>query len=253
MTTPPSGASSRPWLLRLGLAAVAVAVVLGLVLVQRFGRSYRDALDVAGESAEVAAEATAPIEQITTDLVELAGSIETGIAEAHGVVASAQQSVSELGAAAAGELADTADGVSSLADRVAGVIESIEQFIPGDRESAAEDMRQIADGLAPTAGQLRELGAQLETTAAALEDASATLGEIGSTVSRLAADLDALSPSVADLSANVDRLVARVDDANERVDGDLWLARVLIVLIGVVLAVGLVLAARPPGDSAARD
>ncbi len=231
-------------LLIFGLAAVAVAVILGLVLVQRVGTTYRDGLAVAADSAALAVDAADPVSSMTTDLVAFARATETGIADARETLASAQVSVEQLGAAAQGELAETASGLAGLADRVAGVIEGIERFIPGNSASAAEDLRRIADGLEPVPTELQDLGAQLETTATQLAAADPTLVELEETVSRLGDDLDELAPAVDNMAATADRLAQRVEAANDRVDLDLWLARLVIVLVGAAIATGLVLADR---------
>jgi len=227
-----------------GLVAVGLAVVLGLVLVQRVGTTYRDGLDVAAESATLAADGAAPIAAIASDLVEFAAVAERGIGDTRQLLGTVQTSLDQLGQAAQDDLAVTTEGLASLADRVAGVIESIERFIPGDRASAAEDLRAISDGLGPVPDELRALGAQLQTTATELGALDPTLADVATTVRDLGASLRELAPSVDELEVTAERLVTRVDDARDRVALDLWLARAVVVLTGVVLAIGLVLAAR---------
>ncbi len=61
-------------------------------------------------------------------------------------------------------------------------------------------------------------------------------------------DLVALSPTIAELSATAATLAARVEDAKDRVQLDLWLARLVIVLVGAIFAVGLVLLDRSRRD-----
>ncbi len=222
-----------------GLAAVVVAVVIGLVLVQRLGTTYRDGLDVAAESARLIGDAAGPIDQMTSDLVDFAGTAEIGIADARSLLASAATSIDQLGEASRDDLAVTAEGLASLADRVAGVLEAIEGFIPGDRDSTAEDLRKIADGLEPVPAELRDLGTQLQETATELRDADPTLAAVATSVADLGADLGTLAPSVAELGTAAARLVERVDAARDRVDLDLWLARAVVVLVGAVLAIGL--------------
>jgi len=236
----------RPSLLLVGLVAVVVAVVVGLVLVQRVGTTYRDGLEIAGESAALAADGTAPIAAMTAELVEFAAVAESGIADTRALMASAETSLEQLGAAARDDLAVTAEGLGSLADRVAGSLESIERFIPGDTQSAAEDLRAIADGLAPVPEDLRTLGTQLQATADELGALDPTLAEVATTVGDLGDELAELSPNVEALAKTAQLLVLRVDDARSRVSVDLWLARTVVVLVGAVLAVGLVLSARRP-------
>jgi ABC-type transporter Mla subunit MlaD len=216
------------------------------VLVQRVGTTYRDGLDVAAESAALAADAAAPVVAITDELVAFAGVAETGIEDARQLLSTAQTSLDQLGTAAEEDLALTTEGLGSLADRVADVIGSIERFIPGDRASAAEDLRTIADGLQPVPDELRALGAQLQRTADELAALDPTLEDVAETVSDLGDALAELSPSVGGLAAAAERLVSRVDDARSRVALDLWLARLVVVLVGAVLAIGLLLAARRP-------
>jgi methyl-accepting chemotaxis protein len=236
----------RQRLLVVGLVAVAVVVVLGLVLVQRIGTTYRDGLDVAAESAALAAEGAAPIVAITDELVDFATVAEQGIDDTRQLLATAQVSLDQLGVAAQEDLAVTTAGLAGLADRVADVIESIERFIPGDRASAAEDLRVIADGLEPVPGELQALGTQLQTTATELDALDPTLADVASTVRELGDALGELAPSVDELATTAQRLEARVGDARDRVGVDLWIARLVVVLVGAVLAIGLLLAYRPP-------
>lgn len=227
-----------------GLVAVVAAVVAGLVLVQRVGTTYKDGLTVAGDSAALAVDAVDPLRSITADLVAFAAAAEIGVADARVVLASARESLDQLGAAAQAELAETTEGVASVAADIAGVVERFEDLIPGNRDSAAEDLRQIADNLEPVPAELRRLGVQLQATADDLGAALPTLDELETTVAELGDDLEALAPAVDDLSATADLLAARVDDASSRVRTDLWLARLVVVLIGVVLAVALLLTDR---------
>jgi methyl-accepting chemotaxis protein len=229
-----------------GLILVAVAVVLGLVLVQRVATTYRDGLDVAAESAALAADGTAPIVAITDELVDFAEVAERGIEDTRVLLATTQTSLEDLGTAATDDLAATTEGLGGLADRVAGVIESIERFVPGDRDSAAEDLRTIADGLEPVPDELRSLGVQLHETADQLGDLDPTLVEVAATVAALGDGREELAPSVSELAVTAQRVAERVDDARDRVDVDIWLARLVVVLIGAVLAIGLLLAAAAP-------
>jgi hypothetical protein len=154
-----------------GLAAVALAVALGLVLVQRVGTTYRDGLDVAAESAALAADGAEPLAAMTVELVAFADVAETGIADARRLLTTTQTSLDQLGVSAREDLAVTTEGLASLADRVSGVIESIERFVPGGSSSAADDLRAIADGLEPVPGQLvRPVGAGAVVRAAVYGD-----------------------------------------------------------------------------------
>ena len=69
----PDAERARPLLIG-GLVAVALAVLVGLVLVQRVGTTYRDGLDVAADSAPLAADAAEPVASMTEDLVAFAAS-----------------------------------------------------------------------------------------------------------------------------------------------------------------------------------
>jgi hypothetical protein len=234
-----------------GLVAVVAAVMIGLVLVQRVGTTYRDGLDVAADAAALAAGAAGPVGSLASDLAEFADTAETGITEARAVLSSARTSLDQLGAAAQDDIAPTAEGLASLADRVADVLGTIEGFIPGNQTSATADLRTIADGLAPVPKELRDLGTQLQQTATQVGAADPTLVDVATSVRELGADLDRLAPSITELGASATRLQERVGDARGRVGVDLWLARLLVVLVGGVLAVVLWLSWRRPAVTSA--
>lgn len=248
MNAAPSGQQSR--LLMIGLGAVVVAVVLGLVLVQRVGTTYRDGLDVAAESAQLAVDAAGPMGSMMENLEAFARAAETGIVDARDVLSSAQESLDQLGVAAQEDLAVTTEGLANLANRVAGALESVERLIPGNRASAAEDLRAIADGLGPVPGELRDLGTQLQVTAETLGAVDPTLVDVASSVRKLGDDLAALAPSVAELQTTAATLAERVDAARDRVGLDLWIARLVVIVLGAIGATGLLLASRRPAAAA---
>ena len=134
------------------------------------------------------------------------------------------------------------------------MIESIERFIPGDRASAAEDLRRIADGLEPVPAELRDLGAQLQTTAAQLAAADPTLVELEDDRGPTSATTSprCRQPSTNWSSPPPSLATTRRGRANDRVDLDLWLARLVIVLVGAVMAIAL-RPHRPPGQPTLAD
>ena len=89
---------------------MAAFVVVGLVLVQRFGTTYEDGLEVAADSAALAVDAAEPLASMTDNLADFARVAETGIEEARSIVASAQVSIDQLGESAATDLADDRGG-----------------------------------------------------------------------------------------------------------------------------------------------
>lgn len=221
----------------------AVATVLGLAITQRVGATYRDGLEVTAEGADAAALGAATAEGLADDLTTLADTSATSIDEARGLLVDGAATADELGAALGTNIADAVSGTSSIADRLAGLVEAIERFIPGDSDSLAEDLRVLADGLEPVPDQLRSLGDQLAGTASDLDAATATLATI-------ATDLDRLARSIDDARARLDEvqllsvdLAERAERALDRSGVDLWLVRLLIVVLGVA-TIAATLAAR---------
>ena len=68
--------------------------------------------------------------------------------------------------------------------------------------------------------------------------------ELRDSVAELGDELEALMPTVENISGTADLLVARVDEAQSRVSVDVWLARLVVILIGAILATGLVMIER---------
>lgn len=218
-------------------------MVLALFLVERVGDTYRDGLEVTADGATVASLSATNAESLAGDLVELIETSSTTLDEARDLVLSASVTTSELGAAFGTNIADAVTGTSSIADRLASLIEAIERFIPGDSDSLAEDLRTLSDGLEPVPAQLRTLGERLSTSSTQLEDAAGTLAELVTQLDGVATSVDAARDRLVEvqrLSADVSR---RAERALDRSDSDLWLVRLLVVVIGAG-TIGAAIAAR---------
>src|SRR5215218_8034420 len=146
-----------------------IGTVLALVLVQRVGIKYRDALEVAVDGADVAALSVESATSLASDAADLATAASDGLDQTERIVALASGAVNDVGIAMGSNLAESVEGTASIADGMAGFIETIERFIPGDSESLAEDLRALADGLEPVPNQLRSLGDQLVQASAELD------------------------------------------------------------------------------------
>jgi len=241
---------------RLLVAVSALAIigtVLGLLLVQRIGTTYRDGLEVARDSALVASTSTASVERLAADVSKLAASAATSLEQATTVVDSAAESAADIGTAFGTNVADALDGTASIANRLASVIETIERFIPGNSASLAEDLRTLADGLAPLPDQLRDLGSQLSATSTELQTASANLADVADQLDQLAASIDAATEQIVSVDALAQDIADRADRALNRSSTDLWLLRFLVVVLGLGTLAACVAAHRAVGELARRD
>jgi methyl-accepting chemotaxis protein len=224
------------WLGRVIVVCAVVATVVMLVLVQRIGRTYEDGLEVTAQSAHLVSDSVEPARVIAEDLAELTDAVAAGIDGTREVVATASDTLGAIGDASATNIAESADAAAAVADELAGFLETVERFIPGDRQSVAEELRSFSDGLEPVADQLRSLGDQLTTGAEQLVRADATLGELAISVQEVATGIEQLGPTLDELELTADDLAIRAEEASDRVDTDLWLLRLLVVVLGVALA-----------------
>jgi uncharacterized protein YukE len=223
------------WLGRAISICAVIATVVTLILVQRFGQTYRDGLEVTTQSAELVVDSVEPARLLAEDLASLADALAEGIEATRTLFATTSETLAAIGEASSTNIADSAEGAASVADDLAGWLETIERFIPGNSDSVAEALRTFADGLEPVAEQLRTLGNQLETSAQQLEQADATLDQLALSVADVAAGIDELMPVFDELEATANDLEQRANDASDRVAGDLWLLRLVVVVLGVAL------------------
>jgi methyl-accepting chemotaxis protein len=229
------------WLARALVVAAVVGLVASLVLIQRFGRTYGDALEIAAQSALLVGDSESAVQLLADDVSELTVIIVDVLSETRSLLATTRETVAGLGVAAETNLALTADGAASIADRLAGIIEQIERFIPGDTQSAAEELRAAAEGLEPTADQLRELGAQLQLAADQLEDADEVVGELAVRFQATADDIDSIDPVLEQLATTATTLEDRAVEASNRLGTDLWLLRFLAIMSSaIVAAIGVI-------------
>jgi hypothetical protein len=244
----PAGASAAAvsWSRHL-LAAVAVlgavGMVLGMFLVERVGATYRDGLEVTADGATIASLSASNAESLAGDLVDLIGTSSTSLDEARDLVLSAATTADQLGTAFGTNIADAVTGTSSIADRLASLIEAIERFIPGDSDSLAEDLRTLSDGLEPVPDQLRTLGDQLATSSDTLDDAAATLADVVAQLDGLALSVDTARDRLLEVQRLSTDVSERAAKALDRSRTDLWLVRLLVLVIGAGV-IGAAIAAR---------
>jgi methyl-accepting chemotaxis protein len=222
------------------LSTVAVLAVIGtvlaLLLTQRLGTTYRDGLAVTADGAEVAALGASSAEDLAVDLLSLADSAGASLEQARDLVLVASDVTADLGTALGTNVADGVAGTSSIADRMAGFIETIERFIPGDSDSLAEDLRTLSDGLEPVPDQLRSLASQLEDSSAELDAAAASLDDIADQLAALSASVDEARVALAEVETLSVDVAARANAALDRSGTDLWLVRLLLLVIGLGVA-----------------
>jgi methyl-accepting chemotaxis protein len=214
------------------MALAVVGIVVGLVLIQRIGRTYQDALAAAEGAAATAATGAESVARLADDVALLAGGTADGLEQGRTVLETAAETTADLGAAAADNLAESVEGTATLANRVAGAFEAIERLIPGNRDSAAEDLRAIADGLEPVPAQLRDLGEQLEAGADDLRAAGGSLSPISEQLATTAEHIREATASLDDAAEVAADVQAKASAASDRVAADLWLAWLALVVIG---------------------
>ncbi len=217
-----------------GVAVLAaVAMMLGLFLVQRVGTTYRDGLEITADGATLAALSASSAESLASDLVDLAATTGDALDEARDLALVAADTTSSLGTAFGSNIADAVSGTSSIADRLAGLVEAIERFIPGDRDSLAEDLRTLSTGLEPVPEQLRTLGTQLETGSTSLTEAADTLATIVTQLDRLTTSIDDARDRLTEVQTLSVDLGVRAQNALDRSGTDLWLMRLLVAVVGL--------------------
>jgi hypothetical protein len=223
---------ARHLLITVAVLAV-IGTVLGLLLVQRVGTTYRDGLAATADGADVAALGAASAEVLAGDIVDLADAAGQSIDAAREFVTIAAGTTADLGDALGTNVADGVSGTSNVADDLASFIEAVERFIPGNRDSLAEDLRLLADGLAPVPDQLRSLGVELESSAVALDAAAETLTGIGAQLDHVERSIDEARQALVEVETLSADVAERSRRALDRSGTDLWLVRLLVLVLGL--------------------
>jgi ABC-type transporter Mla subunit MlaD len=210
--------------------------LVGLVLVQRGGTTYRDALDVAEEAGRLAIDSSESAVALASSLTDLSDVLSEQIDSLRALATTAADISELLGASARTNMADGVQGAADVADRLARVIELTERLIPGNTESLAEELRAISDGLEPIPDQLRAFGEDLGRGATDLRRTEGSLASLQVEVDALGTRIDKAARSLVALPDTTRQLVAEVESANNRVTTDLWLLRLGVVVTGLVAA-----------------
>ena len=215
-----------------------VATVLALAVVQRVANSYRLGLETTASGAVVTGQVAESGAAIADDVAALARTTAAVLGEGEQTLRAAADSLQQIASASRTNLADGLEGTATVAARAASWIETIERFIPGDSDSLAEDLRDVADGLEPAPAQLRELGTRLDEAATLLQ---ATNDDIGALVPQVSELSDSVRESRADLvevAALSLEVARRATVERDRADVDIWLLRMLCLVVGLGVAAG---------------
>lgn len=217
---------------RMVVALVAVmTAALGLVLVERVGATYRDGLDVTVDAAQVTALGISSARALAEEVAGLAATTALVVDQAGDVVRDTSDVAADLATALQTNLAGGVDGTAGVADDLARFIEVVERLIPGNRDSLAEDLRRVADGLGPLPDQLRVLGQRLAATSDRLTDVAPAIDTAANRVEEVSRRLVDALDTLDEAALLADETAQRARDARDRADGDLWIARALVVLI----------------------
>ncbi|HSL58502.1 MAG TPA: hypothetical protein VK866_11720 [Acidimicrobiales bacterium] len=238
---------------RVAMVAAALGAVAGLILVDRTGDTYDEALTITVQAARVGAEAADPVSGLAAQVSTLGQVGVVGLDDAAGLLDTAAGSADELAVVLGEDLPLAIEGTQRIADRVAGVFETIERFIPGNSESAAEDLRDISDGLESVPGDLRGLGADLSQVSAELASAARTLDAAGIALEAASAEVDEVVLAIAELPDLFDQLERSAVAARDDLGSDRWWWRLVVVAAavsvgGLALAVDRALAALVTDD-----
>ncbi len=213
-----------------------VGMVLALMLVQRLGTTYREGLRVTTDGAEVAAVGASSAATLASDLLTLADSANASLDEAHDLVVIGSDSSADLSVALGTNIADGISGTASIAESMAGFIETIERFIPGDSDSLAEDLRLLSDGLEPVPDQLRSLAEQLDDSSIELDATAASIASITDQIDALAVSIADARVALAEVQSLSDDVAERARAALDRSRTDLWLVRMLVLVVSAGVA-----------------
>lgn len=220
------------------LAAAAIGMILGLIVVQQLGARSRNALVIAEDAALLVESLAGPIAGLPRDIGQVADGVAATLIAVRDVAGTASTTTGSLADALDTNVATTAVATAAVADRVADVIESIERFVPGDVESLAEELRAASDGLEPVPDQLASIAAELRAGAADLDATLPQIEALEAQLGRVIDRLDDASLAVQNLPALAADVRLEAADARTELDGTLWLLRALVVLTG--LAVGAI-------------
>lgn len=239
-------ALARRLLLAVAVLAV-VGAVLALVLVQRFGSTYRDGLTVTRDGAAITAANTGLARTLVDEMAELASATAATVDEAIGLLGTAVEMTEGVGATLGSDLAEAVQGTANIANGTARLVETIERFIPGNTQSLAEELRTIADSLAPMPDELRALGAELRAASVDVARAAVRLSPVVDRLEALASGIRQAGESIAEVDVLARDLAVRAEAALDRSSLDLWLLRVLTVVVGAGAAAVAVAARRVLG------
>jgi methyl-accepting chemotaxis protein len=133
-------------------------------------------------------------------------------------------------------------GLQSTVDVVDGVLQQLSDLpfgpdydpdtgLAASVQAVREDLEPITEDLANASGPLRELAASSDEALDRLDDVAADLDSIAESLSESRELIERYRQSTADVAA----LAAGTVD---NLDRDVWLSRVLILILGVAIAVG---------------
>jgi hypothetical protein len=225
------------------IACAAIGTVGGLLLVERLGERYANALDVAADASQLVAESAVPLADLPAEVAEVARSSSAALAEVRSVLDTVSESTTALAEALRTSVGPSISATAEIAERVAGTIEAVDRFIPfGFDGSIADELRAAADGLAPAPEQLDELAILLDAGTDGIDDTVVALRELERRLQAVTTSIDQTAVSIDSLPMLAERVQVEAELAKEGSSIDLWLLRLVILgfggslfLIGIAL------------------
>ncbi len=236
------------------IAAVVAAVtcLIGIVVAWQFvgdlAHTTRSSLVIVGDTLDtvddtldvadsVIQSVDGGIETVQQSLTTMATAVENG-AETLDVVADLTANLApnleqiDRGLGGLQSTVDVVDGVlQQLSDLPFGPDYDPETGLASSVQALRDDLQPITEDLANASPSLRELAASSDEALDRLDELAADLDSLGESLSESRELIERYRQSTADAAALA---AGTVDD----LDRDVWLSRVLIVILGVAIAVG---------------
>lgn len=231
-----------------GLLIAVVAPVVGWRLVGRFERTLDESLTIVGDSLVTLEDTIALADELIDGVSDGLIATEEALDAAVTSFDDAEALVAELDTLI-GEVAPTIENVASAVGDVADVGATIDDVLGrlGDlpfgpdydpATPLGEELGRIADDLSPVASSLTDTSSELGTLVSGTDDLATEVGALADAVGQVNDDLAGSGVLLDQYLASTRSAQELADTARDDLEGDVALARVLIVVLAIVVALG---------------
>ncbi len=216
---------------RIPMIAFSLAILLAWILVERTFSAIADGLEAAVEVSQVSAEAAGSVEELSTGLGTLIGSVDQLAGNAQSLASDASDAATSVADAANGSVGTALQSTGKTAEKLAPVVGFVEGLTGS--KGAKQDLDELAKSLKPLPKELDGIASDLRKTARSLNESKDSLDQVRIDLKNTKSSVDKGRVAIEKLPAAAKKAEAAAAGPLQRIRVNLWLWRMALLALWV--------------------